>query len=142
MADAEGQGDRQEPQHHEEHDLGGVDDAEAEAFAEDMAEIDDEALELEQVKAERDEYKDRFMRALADAENSRKRSDRASREAENYGGSKLSRDILPDYDNMKRAIEAAAEEAETAPAEQTAEALPDTAEATEAKSEEATEDKK
>ncbi|WP_375229427.1 nucleotide exchange factor GrpE [Roseobacter sp. S98] len=90
--------------------LDDIDDAEAEAFAEDMAEIDDEALELEQVKAERDEYKDRFMRALADAENSRKRSDRDRREAENYGGSKLSRDILPVYDNMKRAIETVTDE--------------------------------
>ncbi|QJF49735.1 nucleotide exchange factor GrpE [Roseobacter ponti] len=85
--------------------LDDIDDAEAEAFAEDMAEIDDEAVELEEIKAERDEYRDRFMRALADAENARKRSDRDRREAENYGGSKLSRDILPVYDNMKRAIE-------------------------------------
>ncbi|WP_295311410.1 nucleotide exchange factor GrpE [Roseobacter sp.] len=85
--------------------LDDIDDAEAEAFAEDMAEIDNEAVELEEIKAERDEYRDRFMRALADAENARKRSDRDRREAENYGGSKLSRDILPVYDNMKRAIE-------------------------------------
>ncbi|WP_300033024.1 nucleotide exchange factor GrpE [uncultured Roseobacter sp.] len=90
--------------------LDDIDDAEAEAYAEEMSEIDEEALELEQVKAERDEYKDRFMRALADAENSRKRSDRDRREAENYGGSKLSRDILPVYDNMKRAIETVTDE--------------------------------
>ncbi|WP_298840806.1 nucleotide exchange factor GrpE [uncultured Roseobacter sp.] len=90
--------------------LDDIDDAEAEAFAEEMAEIDDEALELEQIRAERDEYKDRFMRALADAENARKRSDRDRREAENYGGSKLSRDILPVYDNMKRAIETVTDE--------------------------------
>ncbi|MEM6309231.1 MAG: nucleotide exchange factor GrpE [Pseudomonadota bacterium] len=64
--------------------------------------------ELEDLRAERDEYKDRFMRALADAENARKRSDKDRREAENYGGSKLARDMLPVYDNMKRAIEAAA----------------------------------
>lgn len=64
--------------------------------------------EFEAIKAERDEYKDRFMRALADAENSRKRSDKDRREAEQYGGSKLARDMLPVYDNMKRALEAAA----------------------------------
>lgn len=64
--------------------------------------------EIEELRAERDEYKDRFMRALADAENARKRSDKDRREAENYGGSKLARDMLPVYDNMKRAIEAAA----------------------------------
>jgi len=73
---------------------------------EDATEVD----ELEQMRAERDEFKDRFMRALADAENSRKRSDRDRREAENYGGSKLARDMLPVYDNMKRALEAATED--------------------------------
>ncbi len=75
-----------------------------------MAEVDDEALELDELRAERDEYRDRFMRALADAENARKRSDKDRREAENYGGSKLARDLLPVYDNMKRALEAATDE--------------------------------
>lgn len=64
--------------------------------------------EILALTAERDEYKDRFMRALADAENARKRSDRDRREAEQYGGSKLARDMLPVFDNMKRAVEAAA----------------------------------
>jgi molecular chaperone GrpE len=63
---------------------------------------------LEELRSERDDYKDRFMRALADAENARKRSEKDRREAENYGGSKLARDVLPVYDNMKRALEAAA----------------------------------
>lgn len=90
--------------------LDDIDDAEAEEFAEEMEEIDDEALELDQLRAERDQLKDRFMRALADAENARKRSDKDRREAENYGGSKLARDMLPVYDNMKRALEAATEE--------------------------------
>lgn len=70
-------------------------------------ERDEEISELDALRAERDELKDRFMRALADAENARKRSDRDRREAENYGGSKLARDMLPVYDNMKRAVEAA-----------------------------------
>lgn len=66
--------------------------------------------ELEALRAERDEYKDRFMRALADAENARKRADRDRREAENYGGSKLARDMLPVYDALQRALEAVSEE--------------------------------
>ena len=66
--------------------------------------------ELDAIKAERDDYKDRFMRALADAENARKRADKDRREAENYGGSKLARDLLPVFDNMKRAVEAATDE--------------------------------
>ncbi|MEQ3748368.1 MAG: nucleotide exchange factor GrpE [Celeribacter sp.] len=73
----------------------------------------DHDAELEALRAERDELKDRFMRALADAENSRKRSDRDRREAEQYGGSKLSRDMLPVYDNLRRALEAATEEQRT-----------------------------
>ena len=90
--------------------LDDIDAAEADEYADDMAEIDDEALELDQLRAERDQLKDRFMRALADAENARKRSDKDRREAENYGGSKLARDMLPGDDNMKRALEAATED--------------------------------
>lgn len=63
------------------------------------------------LQAERDELKDKFMRALADAENARKRSDRDRREAEQYGGSKLARDLLPVFDNMKRAVQAVPDEA-------------------------------
>jgi len=60
--------------------------------------------------AERDELRDRWMRALADAENARKRADKDRREAENYGGSKLARDMLPVFDNMKRAVESITDE--------------------------------
>lgn len=66
--------------------------------------------EAEALRAERDEFRDRFMRALADAENSRKRSERDRREAEQFGGSKLARDMLPVYDNLKRALDAANDE--------------------------------
>lgn len=61
--------------------------------------------EIEALRAERDEYQDKFMRALADNENTRKRAERDRREAENYGGSKLARDMLPVYDNMRRALQ-------------------------------------
>ncbi|MEH7829296.1 nucleotide exchange factor GrpE [Gemmobacter denitrificans] len=64
------------------------------------------ADELEALRAERDEYRDKFMRALADAENSRKRGERDRREAEQFGGSKLARDMLPVYDNLRRALNA------------------------------------
>ncbi|WP_122074462.1 nucleotide exchange factor GrpE [Pseudophaeobacter sp. EL27] len=90
--------------------LDDIANVEAEELAAEMAEMDDAAIELDELRAERDEYKDRFMRALADAENSRKRGDKARREAEQYGGSKLSRDILPVFDNLKRAVESASEE--------------------------------
>ena len=90
--------------------LDDIEAAEAEELAEEMAEIESEAAEIDALRAERDALKDKFMRALADAENSRKRADKQRREAEQYGGSKLARDILPVYDNMKRALEAATDE--------------------------------
>ena len=86
-------------------------------IAEDQAQIGEEGLEaeiladeMEVLRAERDEMRDRFMRALADAENIRKRGERDRREAEQYGGTKLARDLLPVYDNLKRALDAAGEE--------------------------------
>jgi molecular chaperone GrpE len=81
--------------------------AEGEVSAEDLAETDPVLAEIEALRAERDDMKDRFLRALADAENARKRSQKDRREAEQYGGSKLARDMLPVYDNMKRALDAA-----------------------------------
>jgi molecular chaperone GrpE len=90
--------------------LDDIEDMEAEEFADEMEEITDEALELDELRVERDDYKNRFMRALADAENARKRSEKDRREAENYGGSKLARDMLPVYDNMKRALDTITDE--------------------------------
>ncbi|WP_430465721.1 nucleotide exchange factor GrpE [Tabrizicola sp.] len=71
------------------------------------------ADELDALRAERDELRDRFMRALADAENSRKRAERDRREAEQYGGSRLARDLLPVFDNLKRALDAASDDTRT-----------------------------
>jgi molecular chaperone GrpE len=74
-------------------------------MAEEFAEMEDDEVAV--VAAERDAFRDKFMRALADAENARKRGERDRREAEQYGGSKLARDMLPVYDNLKRALDAA-----------------------------------
>ena len=73
------------------------------------AEGSDALARIAEVEAERDAFRDKFMRALADAENTRKRADRDRREAENYGGSRLARDLLPVYDNLNRALRAAEE---------------------------------
>jgi molecular chaperone GrpE len=72
--------------------------------------------ELEALRAERDELRDKFMRALADAENSRKRAERDRKEAEMYGGTRLARDLLPVYDNLSRALQAIPEESRSASA--------------------------
>jgi molecular chaperone GrpE len=91
------------------------------AFAEPAAEYEaeddlaeDQSDELEALRSERDMFRDRFMRALADAENSRKRSERDRREAEQYGGSKLARDMLPVFDALRRALEAMQDKANEA----------------------------
>lgn len=82
-------------------------ESETGAQIEDEVETADTQLdEIETLRAERDMLRDRFMRALADAENSRKRSERDRREAEQYGGSKLARDMLPVFDALRRALEA------------------------------------
>ncbi|KAF0137996.1 MAG: molecular chaperone GrpE [Xanthobacteraceae bacterium] len=73
-----------------------------------------EDAELEALRAERDELRDKFMRVLADAENSRKRAERDRREAEMYGGTRLARDLLPVYDNLSRALQAIPEESRAA----------------------------
>lgn len=93
-----------------------VEASEAEELAAQTEEISDEAAEIEALRAERDELKDRFLRALADAENVRKRSQRDRREAEQYGGSRLARDLLPVYDNLKRALESVTDEQKAAAA--------------------------
>lgn len=93
-------------------------EAKKSANEEELIDIDSpEALEdpaddirISELEAERDELKDKWMRALADAENSRKRSERDRREAEQYGGSRMARDMLPVFDNMKRAVESIPEE--------------------------------
>src|SRR6056297_779378 len=90
--------------------LDDIADAEAEAQQVGSEEISGPEAELDALRAERDALQDKFMRALADAENARKRSEKDRREAENYGGSRLARDMLPVYDNLKRALEAATDE--------------------------------
>ena len=72
-----------------------------------LAEPDDA---LAQLTAERDELRDKWMRALADAENSRKRAEKERRDAEQYGGSRLARDLLPVHDALTRALDAAGDE--------------------------------
>lgn len=87
-----------------------LDELAAEADQIDLDAASANAETIAALTAERDDFKDRFIRAVADAENVRKRAERDRREAENYGGSKLARDLLPVYDNMQRAIESISED--------------------------------
>ncbi|MDP1669095.1 nucleotide exchange factor GrpE [Phaeovulum sp.] len=88
-------------------------DMKKDEIAEDQAQIDDfddDFGEIEALRSERDDMRDRFIRALADAENMRKRAERDRREAEQYGGTKLARDLLPVYDALRRALEVVTDE--------------------------------
>jgi molecular chaperone GrpE len=96
--------------------LDDIEEAAAEEQEYSGGEISDEAAEIDALRAERDALQDKFMRALADAENARKRSDKDRREAENYGGSKLARDMLPVHDNLKRALDTVSEDQRAASA--------------------------
>lgn len=92
--------------------LDDVDEYEAQLDAELEAEGTEspEAAELDALRAERDELKDRLLRVLADSENVRKRAEKDRREAEQYGSSRLARDLLPVYDNLRRALDAAGDD--------------------------------
>ena len=81
-----------------------VEDAQADGPA------DGPEAEIAALAAERDELRDRLMRALAEAENIRKRAERDRRDAETYGGTKLARDVLGVHDNLARAVAAVDEE--------------------------------
>jgi molecular chaperone GrpE len=85
----------------EDEDLGGTENGEADRSTDGAA--------IAELSSERDELRDRLMRALAEAENIRKRSARDRREAEAYGATRLARDLLPVYDNLERALMAVGE---------------------------------
>ncbi len=81
-----------------------------EGLAGEGPEADGADARLAAAMAERDEMRDRWMRALAEAENVRKRAERDRREAEQYGGKRIARDLLPVFDNLSRALDTATEE--------------------------------
>ncbi len=100
------------------------DDAEENSFLDDIEAILDEDEEISEEAAEADEIsalraevadlKDRHLRALADAENIRKRAERDRRDAEVYGSTRFARDLLPVHDSFERALESATETARAA----------------------------
>lgn len=67
--------------------------------------------ELAALRAEVAELKDRALRALAEAENTRRRAERDKQDASQYAVSKFARDMLAVADNFARAIGALPPEA-------------------------------
>jgi molecular chaperone GrpE len=60
--------------------------------------------ELEQAEQERDDFKDRYMRSMADLENLRKRFDRERSDLLKYGHEKVLSDLLPVLDSFDKAL--------------------------------------
>lgn len=63
----------------------------------------------EEAPAGQDDYKNRYVRALADFENFRKRSEREKADFFRYATAAVLRDVLPVLDNFDRALEHAEE---------------------------------
>ena len=59
------------------------------------------------LEAEKADLKDRLMRALAEMENLRRRSERDAAEARTYAVTGFARDVLTVADNLRRALESA-----------------------------------
>lgn len=63
--------------------------------------------EMEKVKAERDQYKELYLRTLADFDNYRKRIQADWQKAVEFAAERLVYELLPVLDNFQRALEAA-----------------------------------
>lgn len=87
-----------------------TDIGEAEGFA------GDDLAPLDAVIAERDQWKDRALRAVAEAENTKRRAETQNNDARAYAIQKFARDLLVVADNLERAIQAAPKEADGAAA--------------------------
>lgn len=81
-------------------------------MAQRMHSVDDEAVAVEAVDpatllAENQSLRDRLMRALAEAENTRRRTERSLDEMRQYAVANFAREMLSVVDNLRRAIDAA-----------------------------------
>jgi molecular chaperone GrpE len=64
-----------------------------------------EAADVASLVAENAALRDRYLRALADAENARRRSEQQAADARAYAVTQFARELLPVADNLRRAIE-------------------------------------
>ena len=74
----------------------------------------DPQARIAELEAEIARMKDQALRALADAENTRRRAQRDIEENNKYAVSNFARDVLPVADNLRRAVEAIPAEARAA----------------------------
>ena len=62
------------------------------------------------LEKERDDLKDQLLRALAEVENIRRRTEKETSQARKYGHSAFARDLLGTVDNLERAVDALPED--------------------------------
>ena len=87
--------------------------AENVVFSDADAEALSEGNEVEALRAETAELKDRILRSQAELENFRRRSQKESLEAMKYSSMPVIRDLLPGIDNLQRALGAAEQSGDT-----------------------------
>jgi molecular chaperone GrpE len=66
----------------------------------------------QKIQAERDEFKDKYLRGLAEMDNFRKRMKKEKEEFQKYVLNEFFLDLLQIYDNLERALKAKGQEAE------------------------------
>jgi molecular chaperone GrpE len=88
-------------------------DIRVDALDDDGAELSRED-QIEALKAEIAALKDQALRALADAENTKRRAEREANDARAYAIQKFARDLLDAADNLARAVQHAPREIEDA----------------------------
>ena len=80
------------------------------AGAEELDPLAEQAARIAELEAEAQALRDERLRALAEVENMRRRSERERSEASRYGATGLARDLLGVADNLRRALESGAGE--------------------------------
>lgn len=98
-------------------------EAEADAILDADAANDGDLAPLDQVIAERDEWKDRALRAVAEMENIKRRAETQSNDARAYAIQRFAKDLLAVADNLERGIQSAPQSARTGDAGDAASAL-------------------
>jgi molecular chaperone GrpE len=84
-----------------------------EAIATDAVDMGTLLTENKSLHEENKSLQDRLLRALADAENTRRQADRTIAEARQYAISDLARELLTVVDNLQRTVEAAERQSPT-----------------------------
>ncbi|BCW86913.1 Protein GrpE [Alphaproteobacteria bacterium SO-S41] len=88
-------------------------------YSDDQQPLDEQTIAaglLAEMQGEIDRLNGERLRALADAENARKRAEKAVQDEKAYGASKFARDLLSVADNLRRAIDTSVQAAKDDPA--------------------------